>query len=157
MLSTSAMRLADKGRKRTDLSGFVDVSGLDTDLASLGVDDARTVGTNKARLRLVLERVGNLEGGSTNSALDNDPPTYPDLVRLGDSLGNTNDQRNLVVDGFNNGVGCRWRWDIDHSRVRSSLLDSLHKESHAAHIDSSTLAIPNGQQFTHLLHRPKHR
>ena len=51
----------NQGRKHTDFPGFVDVSRLDTNFASLGVDDTRTVGTNETGLRLVLERVGNLK------------------------------------------------------------------------------------------------
>ena len=85
-------------------------------------------------------------GGSANGALlDPRPTTYPDLVRLGDTLGNTNDQWNLVVDGFNNGVSSCWRWDIDHGRIGLSLLDSLdknRKKAYATHPDLSILTIP---------------
>ena len=61
MLGTSALLSENKGSKSTNLSGFVNVSGLDTNFTPLGIDDARAVGTNETRLRLVLERVGHLK------------------------------------------------------------------------------------------------
>lgn len=117
----------------------MDVSRLNTDFAPFGVNDTRTVRANESRLRLVLKRIGDLEcthKPTTRSKNDRQP--YPDFVSLGDTLSNANDQRNFIVDGFNNRVGSRrWR-DIDHSRVRLSLLDSLHEgKPHATGVDSS--------------------
>ena len=144
--------------KHTDLPGFVNVSRLNTYLAPLGVNDTRTVGTNETRLCLVLERVDNLRREVQSSIRSRDDrSSYPDLVRLGDALGNTNDQRNLIVDGFNNGVSSCWRRNVDHGRVRLSLLDSLHETTDVTRTD---LSIPKGDhqwRFTHLLHRPEHR
>jgi len=47
VLVTSASGPANEGVKHTNLSGFVNVSRLDTNLAPLGVDDTRTVGTDE--------------------------------------------------------------------------------------------------------------
>ena len=74
-LSASASRPANQGRIHTNLSGFVNVPRLDTNFASLGVNDTRTVGTNKAGLCLVLERICDLEQGIQSGVnLGDDPP-----------------------------------------------------------------------------------
>lgn len=119
--------------KHTNPSGLVDVPRLDTNLASFGVNDTWTVGTNKTRLRLVLECVGNLtHARQSTTKPTTDRTSYPDLVGLGDTLRNANDQRNFVVYGFNNCISSEWRWNIDHSRVGLSLLNGLHKRTRHA-------------------------
>lgn len=86
----------------------MDVSGHDTDFASLWVDDTWAVGSHKTRLALALEGVGD-----------------PDLVGLRDSFCDGDDQGHLSLDGLDDGISSKRRWDIDDRGVRLCLLDCI--------------------------------
>ena len=97
-----------EGVELTDTAGLVDRTGLDAHLAALGVDDTRAVGANQSGLVLCLEDVGDA-----------------DHVVLGDTLSNTDDETNFILDGLNNCVCSSWRWHVKDSCVRLCLSDSL--------------------------------
>lgn len=48
-----------------------------------------------------------------------------DLISLWDAFSNTNDEPYLILDRFNDGIGCVGGWDIKNGCIRLCLLDSL--------------------------------
>jgi hypothetical protein len=92
----------------TDLTGLVDVSGHDTDLTLVGLDDTGAVRTNEAGLGLLVEAV-----------LDTDH------VNLGDTLGNADNERDLSINSLEDSSGGTGRGDIDNSGVGTSLGSTL--------------------------------
>jgi len=95
-------------RDDTDLTGLVDVSGHDTDLALVGLDDTGAVRTDETGLGLLVEAV-----------LDSDH------VGLGDTLGNAHDEGDLGIDGLEDGSGSAGRGDVDNGSVSTGVLSAL--------------------------------
>lgn len=52
--------------------------------------------------------------------------TYSDLVLLGDALGDADNQRDLGLDGLDDGVGRKGRGNIDDGRFRLDLVVGLY-------------------------------
>mmetsp|Transcript_54085 Transcript_54085/g.93122 ORF Transcript_54085/g.93122 Transcript_54085/m.93122 type:complete len:237 (+) Transcript_54085:457-1167(+) len=96
-------RLVREGARATDdadLAGKVDVARHDPDLALPRLDDARAVGANQAGRRLLVQ-----------------VPLHLHHVLLRDPLCDGHDQRDLGLDGVDDGVGAERRRDVDHRRV----------------------------------------
>lgn len=105
----------------TNLSGLVDVSGLDAHLTPEGVDDSWAIGANETRFGLALERVDDLCESNTKQALLRSAhsrheemynATYPDFIFLGNAFGDANNEAYLVFYGLNDSVRGAWRWHI---------------------------------------------
>jgi hypothetical protein len=79
----------------TDLSLLEDMSRHDTHLASIS-DNTRTISTNHPTLTLTLESIHD-----------------PNLIPLGNTFGNGNNQFDLIFNSFNNCVGGSCGWDVD--------------------------------------------
>jgi len=118
---------------RTDPTGLVDVSRLDAHLASQGIDDTRAIRANEARLGLAFESVHDLRGPSSGDTTTHETSsTHSDFVRLGDALGNANNQANLVLDCLDDGVGsARWR-HVQYRCVRLCLTNGLRCDEEEA-------------------------
>ena len=127
----SLVREGTRARHNTNAAGRVNVAGHDTDLAALGVDHTRAVGTDHARLALVLKSVGDT-----------------DLVLLGNSLGNGNDERDLGINSLNDRVSRGRRGDVEHGCVGVSLLDRvLHRREYGLlwrHTTNDVGTVRNG-------------
>ena len=85
-LPDSLVGQGSRAGHNTDLTGLVDVTRHDTDLALAGLDDTRAVGSDQAGGLLALHDVLDTEH-----------------VVLGDSLSNTDDERNLGGNGLEDG------------------------------------------------------
>ena len=109
-----------EGVELTDTAGLVDRTGLDAHLAALGVDDTRAVRANETRLGLALERVHDLSGTQPRIQIavrQMMVTAHLDLVQLGNTLRDTHDETNLILNGLDDGVGGgRW-WDVEDSRI----------------------------------------
>ena len=81
----------------------MDVAGHDPDLAFVRRDDPRAVGADQARAG-VFQRAFDL-----------------DHVQDGDAFGDADDKRYVGVDGFQNSVRGKGRWDVDHTGVGAGL------------------------------------
>mmetsp|Transcript_20995 Transcript_20995/g.41176 ORF Transcript_20995/g.41176 Transcript_20995/m.41176 type:complete len:445 (-) Transcript_20995:21-1355(-) len=96
----------------TDLTGGVNVAGHDTDLALVGLDDARAVRSDETGGGLALQMPLDLEH-----------------VLLGDTLSNANDERHLSLDGLKNSTGSDRGRDKDHRGINTNgilgLLDGV--------------------------------
>ena len=93
-----------RSRNDPDGSGGEDVSRHDADLAAAvegGGDDSGTVGTDETRFRLTTEDLGDA-----------------DLVLLGDTFGDADDEGDLGFDGLDDGVGGKGRGNVDDRCVR---------------------------------------
>lgn len=71
-------------------------------------DNPWTVTTNHPALALALQNVHNL-----------------DLISLRDTLGDGDDEFNLVLDGFNDSIGGEGRGNVDDRGVRLSFSNSI--------------------------------
>lgn len=92
----------------TDATRGVNVTGHDTDLATLGVDDTGAVGAYETRLGL-----GSESGSDT------------DLILLGDTFGDSDDEGDFVLDGLNDGVGGTGGRNVEDGSVGLCLANSL--------------------------------
>ena len=90
----------------TDLSSLMDVTGHDADLALLGRDDARAVGTDESGFVLLDE-----------SRLDSDH------ILGGDTFSNTYSKRNFGFDGVKDGVGGEFWGNVDYGSIGTSSLN----------------------------------
>lgn len=110
----------------------MDVPRHDAHLAPEGVDDTRAVGAYEAGLRLALQRIDDLipsvfikhvryleEGSSVIT-------THANFVKLGDTLGDADDEANLVLDSLDDSVCGARRRDVENSRVRLCFPHSLN-------------------------------
>jgi len=89
----------------TDLTGFVDVTGHDADLALAGADDTRAIGSYQTADRLGFQR-----------SLD------ANHILLRDTFGDADDEGNLSFDGFHNGGGGARRRHVDDTGIAVRLL-----------------------------------
>lgn len=78
----------------------------DAHFAAKGVNDTRAIGAHQATLVLALEGVHD-----------------PNLVRLGDAFGDTDNKANFVLDSFNDGVGCGGRGYVENRSVGGGFTD----------------------------------
>jgi hypothetical protein len=128
--------VGESSRTRNDSSGSrgEDVSGHDADLASSvdsRGDDSRAIGSYETRLGLAAKDLGDLGEAKEVVSLGSGawPPasasTYPNLIGLGNSLSNADDERNLSLDGLNDGVGGEGRGNVDDGSFRLGLVVGL--------------------------------
>lgn len=97
-LSYSLDSLVGEGsgtRNNTDLAVREDLSGHDTELAGLG-ENSGAVASNHARLALRAKGVVDLE-----------------LVTLGDTLSDSDNEGDLVLDSLKDGIGGARRGNVD--------------------------------------------
>ena len=117
-----------EGVELTDTAGLVDRTGLDAHLAALGVDDTRAVRANETRLGLALERVHDLSrvGVATRSQLHKrGEGTHLDLILLGDTLGDTDNETNLVLNRLDDSVGSGGGRNVENGRLGLDFPDRL--------------------------------
>lgn len=83
------------------------MSGLDTHLATKGVNNTRAVGSNKTRLGLALQRIHDLQTEDRSAATRESHImcTHADLIGLWDAFGNADNKPNLGLDSLNDGIG----------------------------------------------------
>ena len=96
----------------TDLTGGVDVSGHDTDLALAWLDDTGAVGANESCLVLISER-----------------SLHANHVLLWNALSDADDERHLGGDGVENGLGGEGRRNEKEIAVAVGLLSGLEDET----------------------------
>lgn len=113
------------GLARTDPAGLVDMTRLDAHLASQGIDDPWAVGSHKTRLGLTFQRIHDLGVNSSQGSQDKMRKTHSDFVRLGNALGNANNQANLILDRLDDGVGGIRRRHVQHGCVWLGLANGL--------------------------------
>ena len=102
-----------EGVELTDTAGLVDRTGLDAHLAALGVDDTRAVRANETRLGLALERVHDLSGTQPRIQIAMQKmmmTAHLDLVQLGNTLRDTHDETNLILNGLDDRVALPLVW-----------------------------------------------
>lgn len=92
----------------TDATRGMNVTRHDTDLAALGVDDTGAVGAYETRFGLRSE-----------SSSDTD------LILLGDTFGDSDDKRDLVLDGLDDGIGGTRGRNVEDGSVGLGLANSL--------------------------------
>src|SRR5579864_2324739 len=113
-----------RARHNANRSFFVDRCRHDADLAFTWRDDARAVRADQARAAVLeeLPRLYHVEGRN--------------------AFGDTDDQVDLRVGSFHDGVGRKWRWNEDHGRVGSGLVDGFAHgvENRPAFMSRPTLA-----------------
>ena len=106
-LPSSNRRKRKRKRERTDLALLENVPRHDTHLAPLR-DDTGAVTANHARLALALERIH-----------------HPDLVPLGDTLGNSDNELDLLLDGLDDGVGSTCGGHVDDGSIGLGFADCV--------------------------------
>ena len=94
-------------RDDADRSFFVNRGGHDADLAFAGRDDAGTIGTDEARAAVLQEFPGF------------------DHVERGNAFGDADDEVDLGVSGFHDGIGGERRRNENNRRVRVSFIDGF--------------------------------
>jgi hypothetical protein len=95
-------------REHTNLSGSVDVTGHDANLAFSRLDDTRTVRSDEASLVLTEESVLNANH-----------------VLLRNTFCDTNSELHFSLNCFQNGSSSKRRRYVDDGGIGSSFLDSL--------------------------------
>lgn len=91
----------------TDFTLSEDMAWHNTHLTAFA-DNPWTVTTNHPALALALQNVHNL-----------------DLISLRDTLGDGDDEFNLVLDGFNDSIGGEGRGNVDDRGIRLSFSNSV--------------------------------
>ena len=135
----------------TDTAGLVDGSRLDAHLAALGVNNPWAVGTHETRFRLALESIHDLVWARRRNritALAMRLETHLDLVLLGNTLRNGDDETNLVLDGLEDGIRRGGWWYVEDGGVG---LDFPHGITRFGRMWGSATII----RSTYLLHRSK--
>lgn len=94
-------------RNDTNLALLEDMSRHDTHLAPFS-NDTRAVSTNHPTFALALQGV-----------------KHPDLIPLRNTLGDGDDQLDLILDSLNDGVGGTCRRDVNDRSVRLGLADGV--------------------------------
>lgn len=94
-------------RNDTNFTLAEDMAGHNTHLTAFA-DNPGTVTTNHPALALALQSVHNL-----------------DLVSLRDTFGDGDDELNLVLDGFNDGIGGEGRRNVNDRGIRLSFPNSV--------------------------------
>ncbi len=94
-------------RDEPDMSGLCDAGRGDAEFCLIRRQESRAVGAEEAGL-FALHVAAHL-----------------DHVEDGDVLGDADDQRELCVDGFHDGVGGKTRGDVDDGGVRAGCLNGI--------------------------------
>lgn len=97
-------------RNDTNVTALVNVTRHDTNLALIRSNDTRAVGTYETRLAL-----------GQKSLLDSDH------IMLRNTLSDGDDQRNLSLDGLQNGSSSAGRGNVDDRGISLGLLSSLNE------------------------------
>lgn len=110
----------------------MNVTRLDTHLASKRVNDARAVGSDKTRLRLAVQRCHHLRDVAYSDAISHFilKRTYTYLIGLRNTLRDTGNEADLVLNGFDDGVGSKRGRDVEDGSIRLGLPDSLAQRKH---------------------------
>jgi hypothetical protein len=120
-------------RDDTDFALLENVSWHDTHFAALA-NDTWAVSANHSRGALRLESV-----------------EHSDLVTLGDTLGDGDDELNLILDSLDDCVRGERGWDVDDRSVGLSVLDSVGDGSEDGETEVLSAGFLKRQQGTSLL------